>query len=513
MTVQNYAANFRRTSMGVVRALATLTSAIAFAVCAADLPESNPIQNPGFELSDVKDDAQPLAWLKSNPRSLIALDASVTWQGKRSLRIQRVTDTTGFVGVAQSGIPAERWRGKVICVQAMFKAAQLGTGSAGIFLIVADASRKTLVLGNSFGTPLPVDTEWTLHEAFIHIPVEAETIAIGAGHSSRGRLWVDGFELSEVRSENLRLLSDDAQKYLDDAINIVESIALNTSKVNWPLARLKAYAQAQGANASAETYAAIRAVLSELNDRHSFLLPPSEAKVNSENTSADSFQLVSETLSGKAYVSVPAYSGEHRGRQTAFANELQARLGKLSASSPCGWIVDLRSNTGGSMWPTLAGLAPILGNGVFGYLVGSDRTLDWFVRDNASGTGSTTNTQATQPVPLIVEGKATVAVLFGAATGSSGEAITVSFIGRPHTRSFGQPTAGLSTGNRTVKLSDGATLVVTTTVFSDRNGKRYGGKIEPDEPVAAGPKGASLTDDPVVKAAIAWLDRQPGCRK
>ena len=30
---------------------------------------------------------------------------------------------------------------------------------------------------------------------------------------------------------------------------------------------------------------------------------------------------------------------------------------------------------------------------------------------------------------------------------------------------------------------------------------------------AAGPKGASLADDPVVKAAIMWLDQQPGCRK
>ena len=34
-----------------------------------------------------------------------------------------------------------------------------------------------------------------------------------------------------------------------------------------------------------------------------------------------------------------------------------------------GWIVDLRGNTGGNMWPMVAGVGPVLGNGVAGFFV------------------------------------------------------------------------------------------------------------------------------------------------
>ena len=53
--------------------------------------------------------------------------------------------------------------------------------------------------------------------------------------------------------------------------------------------------------------------------------------------------------------------------------------------------------------------------------------------------------------------------------------------GRPNTRSFGTPSFGVSTGNQTFPLSDGATLYLTTVALADRNGVTYNGRIEPDE--------------------------------
>jgi carboxyl-terminal processing protease len=97
-------------------------------------------------------------------------------------------------------------------------------------------------------------------------------------------------------------------------------------------------------------------------------------------------------------------------------------------------------------------------------------------------------------------------VITGPRTVSSGEAVTVAFRGRPRTRSFGQPTGGLSTSNSGFQLPDGATLLLTTAVFADRNGQRYGAAIEPDEAVSA-VDGA----DPALAAAVAWLRRSSGC--
>ena len=90
-----------------------------------------------------------------------------------------------------------------------------------------------------------------------------------------------------------------------------------------------------------------------------------------------------------------------------------------------------------------------------------------------------------------------VAVLTDALVASSGEAVAVSFRGRPNTRSFGGATCGLSTANSGFRLSDGATLQLTTALMADRNRAAYGVPIVPDETVSS--------DGEVVQRAIAWL--------
>lgn len=74
--------------------------------------------------------------------------------------------------------------------------------------------------------------------------------------------------------------------------------------------------------------------------------------------------------------------------------------------------------------------------------------------------------------------------------------MAVAFVGRENTRSFGSPTCGASTGNNTIKLSDGSVLILTVSYMADRNQKVYGIPVEPDEVVA--PK-------EVVQRAVEWL--------
>jgi C-terminal processing protease CtpA/Prc len=51
--------------------------------------------------------------------------------------------------------------------------------------------------------------------------------------------------------------------------------------------------------------------------------------------------------------------------------------------------------------------------------------------------------------------------------------MTIAFRGRHRARSVGLPTAGVPTANDTFRLSDGATLLLTTAQDGDRTGYVY----------------------------------------
>jgi C-terminal processing protease CtpA/Prc len=203
---------------------------------------------------------------------------------------------------------------------------------------------------------------------------------------------------------------------------------------------------------------------------------------------------------GVGYISVPAYSGVNPGAAESYARTVYDSLSSAVAAGAgtCRWIVDLRTNTGGNMWPMLGGLRPFLGevgHGSFVRPTGS--TPLWHARDQVD---------VKPPAGLAALESANVAVLTGPRTMSSGEAVAISFIGRPRTRSFGLAPAGLSTSNTDMKLPDGALILLTVGVEADRTGKRYGHEISPDEVVPPPVTGAP--DDPQIDRAVAWLQSQ-----
>jgi C-terminal processing protease CtpA/Prc len=104
-------------------------------------------------------------------------------------------------------------------------------------------------------------------------------------------------------------------------------------------------------------------------------------------------------------------------------------------------------------------------------------------------------------------------VLTGRQTRSAGEAVTVAFRGRPNTRSFGEPTAGVPTGNAAYRLSDGARLILTGAKDADRTGRTYDEPIPPEEEVIKDPRPVARRQDAVLDAAQGWLLKQAPCRR
>jgi C-terminal processing protease CtpA/Prc len=200
---------------------------------------------------------------------------------------------------------------------------------------------------------------------------------------------------------------------------------------------------------------------------------------------------------------------------SAFSDSLLHLVGSLDAQHACGWIVDLRGNLGGNMWPMLLGVEPILGDGEVGAFVDPDSVRStWFSSPGSVGTrdanGDTTYVHTSDIPPVrLTQAMPPVAVLTDSLTASSGEAIAVAFRGRPGARSFGSPTFGVPTANHGYTLSDGALLLLTVAADADRTGRVYTDQLVPDEPIPPGT--GPFAYDTVSVAAQAWLAAQPVC--
>ena len=150
------------------------------------------------------------------------------------------------------------------------------------------------------------------------------------------------------------------------------------------------------------------------------------------------------------------------------------------------------------MWPMVAGIGPIVGSGPLGYFIDSySRSSVWTYSNGASSIDGNNLTTVTTPYKLL-NPNPKVAVLIDGLTASSGEAVAISFEGRPNTKFFGvSPSCGLATSNQPFSLSDGAQLYLTTAIDADRNNVKYGNSITPDV--------LSTTSANAVTAAISWL--------
>lgn len=196
-------------------------------------------------------------------------------------------------------------------------------------------------------------------------------------------------------------------------------------------------------------------------------------------------------------------------QRLTFARQLQSQLRKEDERDRCGWIVDLRQNQGGNMWPMLVGVAPLLSTDpkhgeVIGAFVGGPQRQTWSIESSMVLLDERAPVALDSPAYSLRHPAPPVAVLIGPKTGSSGEAVALAFRGRPATRSFGQASAGYSTANVPTRLPDGSILLLTGSVSVDRNLKGDGGKLQPDVTVS------SAAD--AEQTARNWLLAQSQCQ-
>lgn len=229
---------------------------------------------------------------------------------------------------------------------------------------------------------------------------------------------------------------------------------------------------------------------------------------------------------GLAYLELPGHTGYGQAAVNGYATRTQRLIKALDEGEDegededgggdqgvCGWIVDLRRNSGGNMWPMLAGVGPLLGEGELGAFVSRRGKRAWRYADGKAFLDGGSVSAKVEGEPYRGRRPGTpVAVLTSGFTGSSGEAVLIAFRGRPATRSFGEPTYGVPTANTVKLLPDGAQIILTVARDADRTGRIYDDKIAPEERVSVDWTRFGQDDDPVTLAAASWLLAQRACR-
>jgi carboxyl-terminal processing protease len=444
---------------------------------------------------------------------IIEADAQTMSEGAQSLTIHSASAAPEAWAGAWQRVAVGIYEGQQIRLTAQVKTDSVsGEASAGLEYNGRHFYKSPRDLATS-----PVFTgtnDWTTVELFLDLAEGTETIHFFFALTGAGQIWVDDVRLEAVGPSAWTLEQEKIKNYLNEVLDLMESNSLRRAEVDWPALRAEVFALTASAVETADTYDALRLAVEMLGDGHSRFLSPEEAQVmlggKGENQTPTA-SLVSEQF---GYLWLPGYLSSDERADNQHAEQIQSIIAEVDKAEPCGWVVDLRQNGGGAMWPMLAGVGPLLTEGQVGRFIDRDGQVGhWIYRGGQAGTryegfeDYIITTVSTPYQPTFSERP--VAVLIGPNTGSSGEAIVVAFHGQSNTRFFGQPTAGVSTGNSSFYLSDGSVLVLTTTIMADRFGQQFGQAIEPD--MLIDPEAGSETDT-TLNEAIAWLQDLPQCQ-
>ncbi len=303
------------------------------------------------------------------------------------------------------------------------------------------------------------------------------------------------------------------KKYLDEVFEIIEQHSVKRDSIDFKKIKERAYTKLSNVKSINDCYPIVRSILVELNDHHSFFM---EKKQVDEWQSTSKTKSIAEPPSFKGkllnqnigYVHMEGFSSGDSISILQYSNDLQNLIKSIDNETIRGWILDLRENTGGNCWPMLTGLGPLLGSGICGYFIDNRKNrFAWYYEDGKAGINAVKiSSVSITPYKLYKENNP-IAVLTGPQTASSGEVVVTSFRGKGNVRSFGENTAGLSTGNANYTLSDGSMIFLTTSVYADRDGNYYGGKIAPDSLVNFSYAELDTEKDQVMKRAIEWITK------
>ena len=443
-----------------------------------------------------------LSWGSKNSAS------PTLFETKNTLLIEGENENS--VGFVEQSISPPGINGvQILSISSIIKSDSVIGKGAGLNIGLYD-NDGTLIANKDMGGFYSIDwikgtNDWKKYTISIVVPSETKTIKIGMILYGMGKVCYSDVN-AKLTSIEGRKPSKLADQYITAALDTIAKNSLVRDSIISVSLKETALKIAGPAVKYSDCFLAINFLLESLRpfgDHHSFFMSAREVKNwESEGSQVSEIEFPSfKVFDSIGYILVPPFHGGNPKQMTAYADSMQSAIEKLYNSKIKGWIVDLRQNTGGNMEPMIAGLGPLFSSEKLGALIDVNGISNsWYYKDGRYYGDDYKGWTVLKPFKPSSD--LPIAVLIGNQTGSSGEIVTISFIGNSNTKSFGQPTWGLTTGNGSFELKDGSQIFLASTVMSDRNGKLYTTSITPDYMIE---DFLTTENDEVIDAAKTWI--------
>lgn len=315
-------------------------------------------------------------------------------------------------------------------------------------------------------------------------------------------------------------ISESLKPYLDGAISHAQNDSLYRQRVDWNAVKSEMYLRAKDAKKVEDLAPALKYLLSKLEDSHGkfyyknqqiaywFGEPKEHQKKIDPKIWGEiqngKYSFKAELINKKVgYLRIP---GLPMGDNVKMSEEIRNKVCEFKQQKAKYWIVDLRYNGGGNVYPMMEGLGSLIGDGTIAKISDFEgkTTSNWTIRD--ADFYYDDYLAADLPNNCKFEKLPKVAVLISQYTASSGEAVAVAFKERPNTKFFGAKTVGLTTVTDWTPINTELIASISVGFYTDRNDKIYREYVEPDEF-----SDFVLTDDfkkdETLKKAIKWLKK------
>ncbi|MBK0381697.1 hypothetical protein I5M32_01875 [Pedobacter sp. SD-b] len=462
------------------------------------------ILNPSFEdnLSQ---------WnIKERNHFHFSIDSSQKHIGNQSLKINgRETQSSDYIPFSQPVLISLNHL-QTIKISSYVKTENL-KGNAALWCQVWDKNNKMIGFQNSEMQNLFINgnTDWQKYSLTITADSSVKKLVLGGYVSGDGTAWFDDLQIVYANKKD-STTSAEVKKFITDFNDIIKKNSIYSDSLNWESINKNIQDLYAGLKTIDEAKVLTSYMIDQLRkagDNHSFLQTKTVAENYTKDNSTPLKPKAKLLENGIGYIYVPGFTSTNDSVSKLFTDTIQNLIRKIDIQNKIrGWIVDLRENQGGNMYPMIAGLGPLIGNGTLGYFIKNDQGLSisnrWYYEDGIAGTGKNLNLTKKNDPYLIKNPMQKIAVLIGAKTSSSGEMTAISFIGKKNVKLFGQHSGGYTTGNVSFRLSDGSALVLACSLVADRNKKQYLKGIDPDVLVADLKK----VNDDVLGAAKRWIN-------
>ncbi|WP_353145486.1 S41 family peptidase [Chryseobacterium sp.] len=312
--------------------------------------------------------------------------------------------------------------------------------------------------------------------------------------------------------------NDSIKSFIDKSIELIEVNSIHIE--NLSNIRNELYNKSRNLNSVDEIAPLYEQVFKQLNDYHGGLKYKGKTYGWSNSNAMTNVYLKDKIKIDKGtfskvidkkigYIRIAGNNDFAFKKVDSLADDIVSHINHINSNKIKGWIIDLRLNTGGNMYPIFLGLKEFIGNNIIfgGFRDAHNKpTGNWEIKEGRlliDGVVLNRKTDLDYPIKTDIP----VVILTSCYTASAGEMTAISFIGRNNTFIVGEPTANYTTAVQGFEINSDAGINLSTDYVVDRNLKVYKSNILPDFEVLGGDNLEDLKNDHKIIKALELLKK------